>query len=633
MSQFAYNGVTLNLLRTLSFEMGYEKDPSGTDALWPVYTVRVQGIPITDGGSLVNPSAATIAEIKHLLQTPRKTLSYTVAGETLLSVTNPPDAGMGPEPLPAVVRQMTSSAIFVECGYKVRLRDCATGNPDPVVSLRWEQTEAFDENWYARLSTTGRLIVRSDLRQNADSFRPLVVPLIPTNYRRISSTYTMNRAGTELDFAFVDKQEYLLPPAPARKASGRAMVQVQKGGKRFGQVDVHLESGPGVNRSDLMILAVRIAYAKLAAEGIEDLNLLEGKFAESLWENVVDVSLSAMLQMMPTSTIGSIARNFAAGVVGGGPNVPAPMRSAGQMHGYTPSVVPQQPDVRSSSVPGLLAAMFRDPCAAAAAGTSTGSSGTGQVTMESGGAAKPPRTGLLKTVRGITSPGGATVITGGSGPYSGEFRLNSAEELSPAIPGGITDTAPYDHYEIENEYTEDAGVRQLPGTGSGASAAHSAFVTVHGGMMQLVCTFACKRQGKPPILPQKEPADSNYVYLGSSLTPAGLEIGADGVSPVYTVSGVYRYGVVDPDTVTYYAPFPPFLADRLASQTDDVAGWVGQGVLWKFRGRGDQQIQGNPANNNAAPQMGAGFAGGGDFGGGGGGGGGGGLNPRPPVNG
>lgn len=626
MSKLVYNGVSVELLRTLEFDMGTERDPANVDVLWQVYTIRAVGLIVAeDGNPIANAGAVNIDLLKHKLQTPRRPLLYEMAGRTLVEVTKGPDAGLGPEPLPAVVKQVTDEAIFVELGYKVRLVDClqSPSQRSPVVSLRWEQTEGFDQLWYSRLATKGRLIVRADLGQSADSFRALATPDVPLGFIRQTANYTMNRSGTELDFEFVDQEQYYMPPATARKASGRMMVVVQKGGKRMGQCDVRLEGGyNSPPRNVLMQSALRIAFTKLVLEGVVNLNLLEGSFGESLYENAVDVSLKCMLKPLakPVTAPGSSS-------VPGSANTTLELFKTA---GYTPSAGSGgiAPPVRRR-IAGLLAAAFRDPCAASAVNSAEVNT---TLTTLPGADAK-----LLPSVSGVGSSGSAgssVAPTGGGGSGGSGFSLSVVDTLPPtSTPGSVTDSAPYDYYEIEAEYVEDSGRRQLPGTGTGDDGAKSAFVTVHGGLMRLECTFAARRPGQPPVLPTKESFDPNYTYLGGRLNVGGIEIGADGVTPIYTASGMYTYGVADPDKVTYFAPFPPFLSGSIGDKLDEAAGYVSKNILWRFRARGDNQDETSPPNDTATPLFAAGFGAiGGALGGSGSGGDGGGNFNGPPVN-
>ena len=123
---------------------------------------------------------------------------------------------------------------------------------------------------------------------------------------------------------------------------------------------------------------------------------------------------------------------------------------------------------------------------------------------------------------------------------------------------------PYDHYRVVSRYSHDAGVRVLPGTGAGRDGGKGLPVTVHGGQTKLYVAWTARRAGVPPVLPAARPSDPNLVYLGGTVMPAQIEIGADGYSPVYEVTGAYSYGVIDPDRVTVTAPVPPFLSGLAA---------------------------------------------------------------------
>ena len=240
--------------------------------LWNKYTVRVSGVVSVEGDGLPADYRATFNNLKHRLETPRRAIKYTVGGTTLLAWEpgdGAPDAGMGPDPEPATVTRMNEGVFFVEVGYVVCLLDCGEqAAENPVVSLRWEQRESYDQNWYTQLRTSGLLIVRADLKKSADSFRALATPPVLKDFRRHSAEYVLSKSGTELSFNFTDVEEYLLPPRPATKAGGRFTCTVTAGSIRNGQCDVHLEGPKGVNRRDLMMVAIRMAFAKLNSEGL-----------------------------------------------------------------------------------------------------------------------------------------------------------------------------------------------------------------------------------------------------------------------------------------------------------------------------------------------------------------------------
>lgn len=575
MSVFTYNGVGFEACRT-TMTVSEERDESGTDSLWTVYRVKVIGIPVAAGGSLVTPSAVTIAAIKEKLAVPRKQLLYAMNDGVAILAVNGLDAAMGPK-LEGEARVLgtTSASMFMEVNYKVCLRDCATGNPNPVVSLRWESTESFTQLHHGKIATSGTLVVRSDLRQSADSFRDLCTPKVPTKYIRTTAEYRLSHDGCRLHFNFVDEEQSVMPPVVARKASGRFMVNVSKGSMRYGQCDVRLETGPqGQSKENLMVVALKICLAKLQAEGLGDGNLLDIKASESLWEQSVDVSMSARLQPTQTAEAAKKAGDRIAFFksIGDAPDAIAHKDGLG-------------PD-GLSHVGGLLVALFRDPCAAAI--DADPEMKTKKSSTKPGMKRTPQPGPNTRIINGEVRPGGG----GGASAFS-----LTVSDLPFATTTVVKDGVAYDYYLIESHYHDDSGRRPLPATGVASRAAsltgggmppgqgrRASIVTVSGGLTTLVVTWAASRTGMPPVLPAKESADPNFVYIDGDIIPAQVRIAGDGYSPIYAVSGSYYYTALNPDAVAYAAPVPPFLADAVGPAAGLAAGHFSNDVLWKFRG-------------------------------------------------
>ena len=184
---YIYNGVALLYCRTLSFEMVQERDPTNTDAVWNKYTIRVRGFlsdifePDSESETFnepvfINKTADVLTRVKAKLESPRKAFSYTIGSTTIVAVGSigdargglpAMDAKLGPEPLAASVREVASGTFMVECGIICRIVECPdcpqaseSGTQSvlsPVVSLRWSQTETFDQNWFSHLSTSSAL--------------------------------------------------------------------------------------------------------------------------------------------------------------------------------------------------------------------------------------------------------------------------------------------------------------------------------------------------------------------------------------------------------------------------------------------------------------------------------------------
>jgi hypothetical protein len=587
MSAYIYDGVSLVYPKTTFYEMATERDPSYTDVLWNKYTIRCRGFCYAGSGQIPGNSAAALQFLKNSLEAPRRSFLYQQGAVVVLNIGanaqgggGPAiDAKLGPEPLPTVVREVTSGTFAVETGVIVRKVECITefdedGNPcppNPVVSLRWSQEESFDDGWYSQLTTEGRLIVRSDLLQSADNFRPLVTPPILTDYMRKRSRYKLSPDGLMLDFTFVDQEVDRLPPYPAVKASGAFTVLCPKPGiLRIGNVQLKLEGQKGTDRKALLVKAFNMAYAKLRADGFqnETVPIIWGQFREDLFSPVVEVSMQANLSVIQKKG------GFAGALIASG--LQFGLQKAG-LTTFRPQVMPSvgtdtfglksnrkgiaPPDRKR--VEALLTAAFADPCAC-------------QVQIAQ-----------LENVPNLTPDGSFPT---GNPSFTGELRSKgeavfTVEPLPPNNPTpNVIDTAPYNEYMLEAEYRWEEGIAQTPGTGvvaisqggtpTGSTQVggnQAAFTRYHGGMMTMDVVWVCGRTGDAPILPAYQSQDPNLTALGGGIVVKNLEMSADGSTPVYLSAGYYHYGATDPTKVALNAPVPPFLNPQVANQIAPLA--------------------------------------------------------------
>lgn len=641
MAKFMYNNVWVQYARTIQFEMSNEYSTDGVDKLWTVYRIRVRGFVVASQGQFPGPAgnppgdtvailnssiAANTQSIKALLETPRAVCSYTVNGNTLVSIPGGNglgpivDAHFGPMPQPCTAAYVIDGLFLVECGFEVRVVDCAADCPaSPVVSLRYSQQETFNETWHTRLTTKGRLVVRSDLSTSADTYRGECRPDILDNFVRTHSEYTLDSTLTVLDFSYVDEERDYMPPALVAKASGQFIVNVSSGARRKGQVNLRLQGIPSSSRSALLAKAIVMAFSKLLVEGFQGgaAPIISGSFSEELFENVVNVQMQADLSSMMAAggvaaggngwALGGAAAGglvgFAAGgpiggligaglgaiaggaIGGGGPppaapaTVPGVMSSADNVPGTIPVARGLSPKARRR-IAGLLGAAFGDPCACAA--------------MEVELRTKPltPETEISPS----PIPAKITVSPTPLPPYSS----------TPVI----TDAAPYDFYKIESRYKYDNGIIQMPGTGavpgtSGQSGTpqNAAFIQMHGGKATLEVTWAASRRGLPPVIPAYKSIDANWVALGGDdacqITPESIDYSADLINPIHTVSGRYVYGAVNPSLVNVIAPIPPFLAPVAAAAAQQSASTYSNQPLWNFVGASNPN---NPWSNPVVGQ-------------------------------
>lgn len=577
MSVYTYNNVTLQHCKTLLFEVKTERDPSNTDVLWRRYTVRVRGFLATGPDAfpgLSDPldSAATLNQVKVALTTPRCPFSFTVGSNVLVQVPSSIakstiDARLGPDPEACVVREITSGVFLVEHGVVCRIVDCPPGCEDvedPVVSLRWTQSESFDVNWNSTLETQGLLIVRSDLLESADSFRELATPPVLPNYQRETSRYTLSPDGLQLQFHFRDVEVDRLPPYPATSAEGRFTINMNQGGVRTGQVDLTLRGINGTNRGLLLIVALRMAFAKLDAEGFMSVpQVVWGTMSEDLFVPSVSVSIQGMLSMAGYDSRGDPRARYLPGTT-----IPAPslMYSVDQLLGYDDAKTPQDgiaPPVRKKIL-GLVAAAFRDPCGCSGASTDV----------------------VLKTDPGTGDPSG-TPPSGTTPPPPPPPMIDIGPTTDPTkviSTALVSDRAPYDHYEVDVTYEWDEGRVHLPATGSEKTGKVSSVVQASGGRMQMLVCWVAMRTGLPPVLPAYESPDPNVVPLGGAIVAKNVTPSADGSMLSHAVSGWYRYAILDPQKVRLAAPTPPFLATLATEAAKDSVGFFTRNILWKFLG-------------------------------------------------
>jgi hypothetical protein len=413
------------------------------------------------------------------------------------------------------------------------------------VSLRWSQTESFDQNWYATLVTQGKLIVRSDLGLTADTFRPLSTPPLLPDYRRKTSKYTLSPTGTELDFYFEDEEVDRLPPFAATTASGQFHIHLEKGQKRTATCTVDLEGPKGASRKQLMIRAIAMCRSKLDGEVIIGVDgsapLVWGIFKEDLFKVAVHVSLTAMVSPIRVIGGGGIGGGIAffGGVLPPPDGIPPPagFPSVGIPPAGVTSDLPGIGGPTRKRLAALLAAGFRDPCC----DTPSGSGG------------------------GLSS---------GLAPYNSDRDLESVPATSNAqaiitvgttlpSPTKITikDTAPYETYMVETSVTFDHGRVHMPGTGVGAAGGVGAVLIGTGGMMKMMVAWVASRMGKPPILPAYFTDNANVIPLGGALTGKEIVTTADGNSVTHMTAGWYLYAVLNPALFQLANPVPPFYTE------------------------------------------------------------------------
>ena len=125
---------------------------------------------------------------------------------------------------------------------------------------------------------------------------------------------------------------------------------------------------------------------------------------------------------------------------------------------------------------------------------------------------------------------------------------------------------------IYNRYEKDGHIYMMPITSPGGfQGASVAFVQLASPTLLWICDWTASRFGSQPQVPDPTPADPLWVLLDKHHELAPIVVGADGVTPLYRITGPYIYGHRVPaanmlDNMNY--PKAPWLDDSIPRTID-----------------------------------------------------------------
>jgi hypothetical protein len=664
MSQLVYNTVTLSIIKTKEFRQETVYDPSDTDMLFMKFNLTVSAViafcPMGISPSNNNDSPTiTLNRIRHLLAAPRRSFSMQVNADTLIQVPVVNgialDRNNGPKPKLLSIMKLTESTFMVDWSIEICINDpCAGTSTSEATSYlcnRWSQSVSYDQRWYATKKTTGYMIVASDMTQSADSLRSLVTPIVDDNFIRQNARYTLTDDGLRLNYEFEDKQQYIMPPSPALKATGKVFVATGEGksaGCRFLKFSMKLEAFPTApramipnaagnivittgNKTEMVTQALTmfknlsdaaggIAFGyTIGEDGKPKLNtnsdqskqfLYSGGVGCDIFDNVVEVQIHVMLNPVAKANslnvnLGFLDQDPYQATTGAAPGTPVLFDPLSLSPGlapppYGPALFPGYP-----GFVGLVAAKFNDPClqfderppaATTEDNTLAGDSDMDDLEGDESSDAPASTITIIQSGSGGTgsrsSPGNLGQT--GSDPNSSadpEDQLNYYLDETPGV---------YTVYKIICTYDTDMHIVSLPSCGVGLTA----FPQVANDEMFLTCIWTAEKTGGPPELPPADPIDSNTFLLKKRIEAESIDATEDGAQLTYVYSGRYDYGFADPSIVDILSPIPPFLSNGVAPvvPTDDLADSVWGDATLNTGGDstlntgGDSTLTNGPAN-------------------------------------
>ena len=633
-----YNGISFTYPQTQTHVMGPVKDPSGTDQTLTEIRLRVRSLlnvallpaSVSSGDT---SAAGILARVRHMLTQPRADLYYDLnslpggpfpanGADPIINIPAGRDDGTGPWPDVDAFRAeyTTPDTIEVSWGCSVRLLDCALGNPDAPLSLRWEDSISWDETWKATYRRSGTCIISSrDVNKIDDYRRNTISPPVAPGFRRKTADYTCSRDGLRCDFVFVDEQIRYAPPYPAvRMRLTQSETFPMIGGMKNGEVFVGLVGIQNADVIDLARWAIAITKARIWAAN--PLNA-EGKVLGNTVvqtdesDDGVSVNCSSTYKVTPTGAqqkeagggsfwrgagaggaigagvgtiipgVGTVFGGIAGALIGGGVSIlRGPDNAPPTQQGQDPSKTPFFPWIGAGTTP----ANANNP-----GGWAGWADPGGQVVGPADGVGLAPAVGIFAAV--LNDPCGAALYAnpnafvsavtlrtqvpiyntdaGGQGGAASVSTAQLTATLSTFNAAQYPQTAVntqqtglhtwdgepgvYDYWQCLNEYHEDPGVIVMPTCNPDGK---NIKVRHSSEMIFLRKRFAACRTGAQPNLPPRDLGDDNWVFTGGTANLREMQVAPDGVSIRYEVEGVYEYYALDPSLVDKTAEIAPFLS-------------------------------------------------------------------------
>jgi hypothetical protein len=113
-------------------------------------------------------------------------------------------------------------------------------------------------------------------------------------------------------------------------------------------------------------------------------------------------------------------------------------------------------------------------------------------------------------------------------------------------------------YEYTTDYYDDAGLVQLVPAAVDGTPCRIAKLKCQSGRVDVAWSIM-RFKLMPPIPPPIPPNPSNEVYLFRRVSPMMILPGADGVTPIYRISGIYTFACLKPhDPTQIQGGSPPF---------------------------------------------------------------------------
>lgn len=562
--------------------------------------------------------AHTDASLKYYLLTPRRRLVFINGDE--IALVSPElsevegrvyvcDARNGPTPISCDVKQISGEKTWLVT-YKIEttLAECRSADSvidgddrDPMLSTAWTQSARVDPEHYTTITTTGLTTFRTDVLKamnlTADSFRSKAIPGVPSGFQRVEINVQHDEVGRALQWRVVDKEQpYRLGGVndyDRRKGivSAKASAVLQTipisapnapnlqvaSAFVMGHLVVEAQGSPQAKRGDMLVWLLQVAASRFPIVAGRPQNFATTGIIRSVavHENLHDKHMRLVMevQLMPKAEgeqglgpIGHVIRDYL---------------GIDNNEYFNREECPQPAhdgNVRGPWIGQLYAQALKDGCKVPAMPTSIVSVndypydnilGPPSIVVE-----PAPTEGQLPVspnaynqanqvagayvdyrVRSSHQTNENVIMAPGTGPAS-------APDVGPGPPDGPVGNPGYPTYNAQRVPGELGRADGGYDTGSYGSPVNTQkALTLSAPTTNVVVEWTAERVGSPPVIPSRKHADPNLVLVRSQVEPASVTIAADGVTPVFRVSGKYVYGALAPtgDTSTIFLGMVPYL--------------------------------------------------------------------------
>ncbi len=569
MSEVIYAGVKMPLVKTNTFAQEAVYSEDGLDYLYTKFTLdcrclltqdslRVSRVPVQNDLDL------SIANIRKLLLQPRQDFRYSLShgGSPVIQVGGPDPAG-GPFPQGMdIVEIHGGNAAIVAFRIVAHSTDgCGddreSDREKEVLSNRYTSTMNYDQDFYATRTVSGRIVFRGKQGVQPDEFRDLVMPELPKGFRRRSMSFQVASSGLSLSYTIVDEEHYDFDSASTTSKGSYSEWTEQGGVPVYGEIDISLSAPKNFRKDILIARAAEIALSKFTK-----FDFLEtARVTEDLFRNAISLRVRAL------KVPGSIKR-MKDGVFLFGEKLALP---TDEPSAFIRQLLPRQPvlaageefefddkdfpddhsadlSVRNQDIIKALVAEWKRVCG----GTDLEKGRYGPSENDT------PKSDLDDPGRDIV----VEVITADTflpkPLYSEDHKLQT-DAGSAMYLGGDMKVDYYTNNHILNLPIADTPHTELvrtDGDGNPVSGVmndpdpffdESVFVLMSRPTMKKRITFSIERIGEKPQVPN---AVSDYIVpktfvkarlIHKSINPSTIRLGADGVTRVFRISGVYEY--------------------------------------------------------------------------------------------